>query len=164
MGMIGMRAYARHRGCTLRAVQKAIGDGRITATKRGRSVLIDPAKADTEWVANTDPSQVGVHDDSASGFQAARTKQLRVRIAREELELQRARREIIGLEEAKRLAFTSFRTMRDALMNVAGRVKDQCAAESDPFAIERLIDDEIARALGKFDAAKVLRDTDEDDE
>jgi len=55
---ISMRAYARHRSVTHRAVAKAIEAGRITAVKRderGRVVGIDAARADLEWLRNTDP-------------------------------------------------------------------------------------------------------------
>ena len=48
------RAYARHRGCAENAVRKAIASGRISLEPDG---TIDPAKADAEWAANTDPSQ-----------------------------------------------------------------------------------------------------------
>lgn len=47
------RAYARHRGVTHRAVQKAIRAGRITPNADG---TIDPGRADAEWNANTDPA------------------------------------------------------------------------------------------------------------
>jgi hypothetical protein len=33
---MSLRAYARHRGVSLRAVQKALASGRITARKDGR--------------------------------------------------------------------------------------------------------------------------------
>ena len=47
---VSLRAYARHRGCSLTAVQKAIRGGRITPEPDG---TIDPGKADAEWSANT---------------------------------------------------------------------------------------------------------------
>ena len=53
MAGISQRAYARHRGVTHRAVQKAIKTRRITASPDG---TIDPARADAEWTANTDPA------------------------------------------------------------------------------------------------------------
>src|SRR5262245_50287802 len=57
---ISLRAYARHRDCTLAAVQKAIASGRIppSAVKRneaGELEAIDQVAADAAWLANTDP-------------------------------------------------------------------------------------------------------------
>lgn len=52
----GIRAYARHRGITHRAVQVAVDRGRldasVTRTEDGR-VVIDFALADAEWQANS---------------------------------------------------------------------------------------------------------------
>lgn len=58
MDRLSQRAYALHRkgrqlpGGTLRAVQKALEDGRIRIGADGR---IDPRQADREWEANTAP-------------------------------------------------------------------------------------------------------------
>jgi hypothetical protein len=51
---LSRRAYARHRGCAESAVRKAIATGRITPEPDG---TIDPAKADAQWAAQTDPSR-----------------------------------------------------------------------------------------------------------
>ena len=56
MPMMGFREYARHRKVTLRAVQKAVEAGRIRATGQGRDRKIDSARADQDWLANTDPA------------------------------------------------------------------------------------------------------------
>lgn len=59
---MSLRAYARHRGDALSAVQKAIKDGRVTeaAVKRGeggRLTAIDREQADIDWAKNTDPNE-----------------------------------------------------------------------------------------------------------
>lgn len=52
--LLSQRAYARHRGVSHTAVQKAIRDGRLSkAIVKGK---IDPTIADEEWELNTDPS------------------------------------------------------------------------------------------------------------
>lgn len=55
---MGLRAYGRHRGVELSAVQKAISSGRVTAVRRnaaGRLTGIDQIAADVQWLKNTDP-------------------------------------------------------------------------------------------------------------
>lgn len=47
---LSLRAYARHRGVTLRAVQRALECGRIT---REPCEKIDPKRADRQWAENT---------------------------------------------------------------------------------------------------------------
>jgi len=56
---VSLRAYARHRGVALSAVQKAIASGRVTAVKKDgtRIVGIDLVAADGQWLENTDPDQ-----------------------------------------------------------------------------------------------------------
>jgi hypothetical protein len=51
-GPMSLRAYARHRGVSLRAVQKALASGRISARSDGR---LDAHVADANWVRNTAP-------------------------------------------------------------------------------------------------------------
>ena len=51
---LSIRAYARHRGVSDTSVHKAIKAGRISVASDG---TIDPATADTQWAAHTDPSQ-----------------------------------------------------------------------------------------------------------
>lgn len=56
---LSLKAYARHRGCSQSAVQRAIRDGRIrSATRDGRGWWkIDANAADQEWDANTHPAK-----------------------------------------------------------------------------------------------------------
>ena len=51
---MSLRAYARHRGVALSAVQKAIATGRIHPEPDGR---IDPIKADAQWDRHTRTAQ-----------------------------------------------------------------------------------------------------------
>jgi hypothetical protein len=55
MAMMSLRAYAKHRGCALNAVQAAIKAGRISWG--GKGTLIDSELADNQWSANTNFNQ-----------------------------------------------------------------------------------------------------------
>lgn len=50
--LLSLRAYAKHRGVTLKAVQEAIEYGRIQKTN-GK---VDPIAADKEWQEKTNPA------------------------------------------------------------------------------------------------------------
>lgn len=78
------RQYAAHRGCTLRAVQKAVGDVDAKGNRTGRiggalipiegnpHPKIDSKKADELWLLNTDEtkrSTLFTPSDAASGVQ-----------------------------------------------------------------------------------------------
>src|SRR5258707_1242499 len=59
---VSLRAYARMRGCSLTAVQKAISSKRITTLPDG---TIEPERADKEWAKNTFAGQT-IHKPSAA--------------------------------------------------------------------------------------------------
>jgi hypothetical protein len=54
MPVMGYREYARHRGCALSAVQKAVATKRISVLPCKK---IDSAAADLEWEASTNPAK-----------------------------------------------------------------------------------------------------------
>ena len=59
---VSLRAYARMRGCSLTAVQKAISSKRITTLADG---TIDPERANQDWAKNTFAGQT-IHKASAA--------------------------------------------------------------------------------------------------
>lgn len=61
MAKLGQRAFARHIGVTLRAVQKAIQSGRIAVDADGK---IDADTAVEAWRRNTDESKRSIADQS----------------------------------------------------------------------------------------------------
>lgn len=68
---ISIRAYATRKGISDTAVRKAIKSGRITLTKNGK---INPALADRQWEANTDPAQVyAIKEDSPARAASSET-------------------------------------------------------------------------------------------
>ena len=103
-------------------------------------------------------------DGDTAQFRSARAARERTNADRAALELEQLRGRLIDLADAQRLAFTAFRSLRDAVLNVPARVKDQCAAMTDALAIEQLLDTELGTALGGFNPDKVLTDSDDDDE
>lgn len=57
---VSLRRFARERGVTLGAVQKAIESGRVTAVQRkenGRLCAIDLVEASLQWDSRTDPTE-----------------------------------------------------------------------------------------------------------
>jgi hypothetical protein len=176
---VSLRAYARHRQVALSAVQKAIVSGRISKTASGK---IDVASADRQWLANTDlgrcaPDSKQVNDwpddlddetppkDSVSSdYQRHRAKREEIRATREQIELDMLTGATLDLVSAQRIAFTAFRTLRDAVMNVPARTKDLLAAETDPTRIEAMLDKELAAALQAIDLKSIMKDQNQDQE
>lgn len=200
---MGYRAYARHRGVTLGAVQKAIRDQRIKVNANGK---IDSAEADRDWAANTDSSRIAVsalpgsqavapvaqqhlglsgtlptpqEDDAAAddgkpddvaGSDRTATEYREHRATREQyqaltqqLEYEQLVGKLIDVEQASRIAYAAYRALRDAVLNVSPRVKDQLAALTDPHEVEQVLDRELAAALSGVDVAKLLTEREQDD-
>jgi hypothetical protein len=197
---MGHREYARHRGVTLGAVQKAIKAERISLNENGK---IDSVAADLAWEANTDSSRVAVNvlqapavpmiqlplvstpeaaedaasppatdekdpadeltgtDKSANDYRESRATRERFNALKQQLEYEQLVGQLINVDEANRIAFTFFRALRDSVMNVATRIKDQLAAESDSHACEQLVENEISAALAGIDVTKLLTEQDE---
>ncbi len=192
---MGFREYARHKGVTLGAVQKAIKTERISLNENGK---IDSAIADQQWKDNTDDSRVAVNalanqspkvqqqmqlapptaqqaaaadkpdeeelkgsDVVANEYRTHRATRERYQALTQQLEYEQLVGTLINVDDAKRIAYTSFRALRDSIMNVAARIKDQLAAESDPHACEVLVETELSAALAGVDIGKLLQDQDE---
>jgi hypothetical protein len=140
------------------------GPGHRNAAPQAEAGLASGAGAGAD-----DPSAPASEDDTDdvdennAAYREHRANRERIRAEREQIELDELKGSLIGVEEAKRLAFTAFRSLRDAVLNVPARIKDQCAAETDGFMVEQLIEAELTKALGGFDPTKVLRDSDDDD-
>lgn len=198
MADLSQRAFARHMGVTLRAVQKAIASGRIRLNDAGK---IDAETATRDWERNTDESRKsftdlsrrrtpavanrpegeepddeadtadgelpaagarGVEDEAVRQYRVERAARESIRRQREQAELDEYRGSLIDVAEAQRLAFTAFRTLRDAVLNVPVRVKDLLAAEADPARIEAVLEKELSSALLQVDQAAILREQDEE--
>lgn len=191
--LMGQREYARHRGCALRAVQKAIEANRISLVEVDGAKKIDSDQADRDWLSKTDPARQSLlnssgpaarratvdrlpgdeppaddpgdddDDPHTAAYRQARAERERIRVDREQIELDQLKGKYIEVAEASRMVFTAFRALRDAVLNVPARIKDQAAAETDAFRVEQLLDNELGAALAGFNPNTALRDVDDDE-
>lgn len=165
MPIMSQRAYARHRGVSLSAVQKAIKKGRIATLPDGR---IDSEAADRQWERNTAarppvvtkaaPPRLPVDPDEGDfpggGLNVAYTKaraireQYEARLAKIRYEQQTGK--LINRDEVQVAAFNKFRTFRDGMLNIPDRVAAMLAAEADPAKVHQILSTEIRKALNEF--------------
>jgi hypothetical protein len=138
---ISIRAYARHRGVSHTAVEKAIAAGRIGTLADGS---IDPATADAEWERNT----FYPHGGASPQYAQARTvhEHYRARLARLDYE-ERVGQLVSKVEVA---AFNQYRRFRDAMLNIPDRISAQLAAETDAARVYEILAAEIRKTLGDF--------------
>lgn len=168
MPVLSLRGYAKHRGVSLAAVQKAIRSGRITTNADGK---LDSERADAEWHSKTRPGQhqarpvppapaavreperaeapvTGVFDYSRA--RAVRENYL-ARLAKIEFEEKTAK--LISRDEVQVAAFTKARTTRDNLLNIPDRLAATVAAEGDADKVHQILTAEIRKALDELAGA-----------
>lgn len=116
-----------------------------------------PGAATSAVPGITDPEDEPAPPDQTDEYRNERAKRERLRREREEIELEELRGNVVPLADAEITVFTAFRTLRDSMLQVATRIKDRCAATSDPFMVEQIIEAEIAASFARFDPAKMLQ-------
>ena len=152
MALLSFRAYARHRGISHTAVEKAVKQGRIQVDANGK---IDAEQADRDWDHNT--SQVNAPTTSrpleaTGGASYAQSRAVRelylAKIAKIEFEQKAAK--LVSRDEVTVVAFTKARTIRDNLLNIPDRLAAMLAAERDPARVHELLSDEIRKVLNEL--------------
>lgn len=169
-----VRAYARRRGVSHVAVLKAIKTGRISREADG---TIDPAKADAEWEAQTQPTmrrktKAGapktavsepaatepgaaaepVSAPSGATFTQARTAHEIAKAQRTRIQVQRMKEEVVDRSRATALVFRLARQERDAWVNWPGRVAALMASELDvePHAMQKVLEIHVRAHLAEL--------------
>lgn len=150
MTLLSQRGYARHRRCSLYAVQKAIRSGRIAEAVAGGK--IDPARADALWIDNTHPAYIRTADvpietadePSRSGFRRARAAR-EIYLARlTKLSFDLRSGALISGEAVRLRVFNTARSARDMILAVPDRVAPLIPA-ADEAEINRILRDEMLR-------------------
>lgn len=101
-------------------------------------------------------------DGSTSEYRTHRATREKFSALKQELEYKQLAGELILVGEAKRIAYTTFRNIRDSVLNVPARLKDQLAAVTDPHQCERIMEEALAAALAGIDVTKLLQDQEDE--
>jgi hypothetical protein len=145
---ISIRAYARHRGVSHTAVEKAIAAGRISTLPDGG---IDSAVADVEWAQNTFYPQAG---GGNAEFAKARAVHEHYRARLAKLAYDEKAGTLVSKAEVQTAAFNEYRRFRDVMLGIPDRVSAMLAAETDAARVYDILAGEIRRALNDYaDAA-----------
>ncbi len=158
--LVSLREFARIRGVSLKAVQKAIESGRITVEKENGLKGIDPDKANDDWDSSTDPAKQttatrnGGHGPEAAPQTVASRVYADSRAAKESFAAKMAKLEyelragsLAEVSKVNLAAFQAGRIVRDYLSGMSARIAGKLAAETDPVKVQIILDAEINRAL-----------------
>lgn len=154
MKSISLRAYARHRkatgltGGTLRSVQVAIRDGRLSRSlTRDRKKIRGAKAADAEWAASTKsdhvpltgptaPSAPESPDDSAptapSPLTEARTRREAAQAEIREMELAERRGALVSARAVESYLSNLFAQCRTRLLSIPARARQRDPSLSGP--------------------------------
>ena len=174
---VSLREYARRRGVSHVAVMKAIKAGRLTPEPDG---TLDPAKADAQWDARTDPARAPEPPEDepeqadetsaadtpaerrptaaepalqgAATFTQARTAHEIAKAQRTRIQVQRLRGEVVDRAQATAEVFRLARRERDAWVNWPARVAALMAAELgvEPHAMQKILEAHVREHLNEL--------------
>lgn len=167
---ISLRAYARVRGCSLTAVQKAIASKRITTLADG---TIDPDRANKDWAKNTFAGQTvhrapaaapeerfpQPHDppspsgDPVAAYLRARAVKESFQARTAQLEYEERAGKLIQAVRASEYAATFSAIIKDGLMAMPDRLGPMLAAVDDEKVIHRMLVAEVSALLRKVSKA-----------
>ena len=174
---VSLREYARRRGVSHVAVMKAIRAGRLTPEPDG---TLDPAKADAQWDARTDPARrpeppedepaqadetppteptreerapaIEPAPQGAATFTQARTAHEIAKAQRARIQVQQLREEVVDRAHATSEVFRLARRERDAWVNWPARVAALMAAELglDAHAMQKVLEAHVRDHLNEL--------------
>jgi phage terminase Nu1 subunit (DNA packaging protein) len=105
------------------------------------------AYTDGNPLASSSPTRKNSSDLEIPTFNESRAKSEHFRAELARLDLEVKEDQLVEVSRVQREAFTSARSVRDALGNIPDRVSNQLAAESDPVVIHQTLTEEIRKAL-----------------
>jgi len=119
----------------------------------------DYDESDARGDGDSEPAEA---DGSTTEYRTHRAAREKFSALKQELEYKQLAGELILVGEAKRIAYTTFRNIRDSVLNVPARLKDQLAAVSDAHQCERIMEEALAAALAGIDVTKLLQDQEDE--
>jgi hypothetical protein len=182
---MGLRAYARQRGCSPSAVSRAIAEGRtkkaVVRDAKGHP-KIDPEVADLEWRANTDPAKKPVsstsevvkesdpavpreseaYPDGIPAFEKSRARKEAFAAAMAELEYEKASGKLVEAKAVQKAVFETARMIRNAFQVLPDRASPVLASMRSTHEIHTYLQSEIDGILVGLSSS--LRDTSNDGE
>jgi len=149
--LLGLRAYARHRGCAPSSVEEAVAAGRI---KRDPGGLFDRDQCDRDWKANTrhagaeKPAEISAEPVSTGGlkppdYNESRARSEAARADRLELDNRVRCGELIEVAAVVPLIDLIAQVINEGHEQVCARFPDEVAVEENPRLIRKRLKEEL---------------------
>jgi hypothetical protein len=165
--LMSQSEYARRRGVSQQAVNKAVRAGRIPTTNNG---MLDPVVADAAWDRNTRPrsdlapddTPDAVADDSGSShdlaardrpqatYTAARALREVYLAKQAKLDFERSQAKLIPVEEVRLQTFLTARGVRNRLLALPARLAPVLFGASDVGECQRLLEEALLQVCSNL--------------
>lgn len=153
--LLSQAAYAKHAGVSATTIRKDVKAGKITLVD-GK---VDPVKADkeraekTDWVMKNKPkkpdksaSTGAIVEEGVTMYQA-RTQKMAYEAKLAKLKYEEEIGKVVDTLEIQNQLFSSLRSVRDSILNIAPRVSAIVAAElgmpDKAFRVNKIIEKEV---------------------
>lgn len=177
---MGFRAYGRHRGISLAAVQDqikkkllTIKNGALKETKNGDRirVWINRDIADTIWNEKVKAVAMNAHSHPAHGkttptenepelkgpsYHQSRSIKEAFAAKLAQLDYEKKAGNLCRTEDVAKAAKDMARDTRDYLLNIPSKLAPLLAAENDINEVHKIIEDEIHNALTNLSSGKIF--------
>lgn len=173
VNLISQAEYAKHRGVSGAAVCNAVKAGRISLID-GK---IDPVAADAQWAQNSrvragsrpareagattaelaaaDGTVASGAEPGAEDYWVSRGRREAAEARSAELDLAQREGELIEVKAVETVWATAMAGVREHLLQLRARLSPMLAAESDPFKVDQMLDEEHAQALAQLAGVQV---------
>ena len=154
--------FAKELNLTQRTIQDAIKVGRIPAEKvDGKWVVTDPEAAKSEYMKHTsivaarkkakqraaDEPVVKTDSGELIGIGEAERREKVAKAKLAEIKVDEAKGKLVDAKKVQAEAFNLARKVRDAILNVPGRISHELAVTTDPHSVEVLLKKELIQSL-----------------
>lgn len=168
--LISQAAYARDKGVSRQAVNDLVKrgiipliDGKIDPAVADLKITthLDPAKSktilsSTAAISTTETISVPQTQSSVASYQGSKATREHYEALKRKLEYEKLEGSLLERDAVERALTEAGRMLRDSIMAVPIRIAGQTVAMTDAHAIEKLIANELRRALENF--AKIAKD------
>lgn len=142
--LVGVVAYANHRGVHQTIVTRMIESKRIPFVMKNGRRMVNIKEADKAWPIEK-PSQQQDEFVPDISKQEAFIKAYKARLAK--LEYEEKSGKLINRELVRNQIVGSMRAIRDAIIGIPQKIAAEVASETDPYACESIMMKEINTVL-----------------
>lgn len=157
--MVSPATFAKAVGVSRQAVSKAIKEGRLDPAlvdNGGKRQVLDLEKATQIWGSavaprTLDPAKVSevlsVPEDEIPDFYTSRARKEYYNAELARISTEQQLEELVPAKQVKKESFAMARAVREALANLADRLSNELASETDPSKIHQVLTQEHRQCL-----------------